>query len=668
MSSRIKLLSELVANQIAAGEVVERPASVVKELLENAIDAGATAITINFGDGGREFIQIIDNGCGMSVVDARLCFDRHATSKISNAEDLYNLHTFGFRGEALPSIASVAEVELRTRQAEDELGVQININGGEFIAQQMIATPEGSMFIIRNLFYNLPGRRRHLKEARVETRHIIAEFTRVALTNTEVSFMLYNNDVPLYNLPVTNLRQRIAGVIGKNISANLLEINVDTSLCRIRGFVGRPASAKKKNGEQYLFVNGRYFSGSYFRNAIVKAYSDLIPSDMQPAYFVYFDVDPSKIDVNIHPKKTEIKFEEEQAIWQILNAAVRESLAKTGVMPLMDFDAADTIEIPVYKEGANYRPPETGANPNFNPFEAESSYKFKASGRSGSAFDVMSSLDASKNFYSFDPDRGVDIDMDIPEAAKEIIKDEILSGLDIEYSQEDESDIFEFINGSTSLPTIEVETQDNDIEIESSLSQEYKQQELSIDSLDSFSNIISVGGSYAAAVYKGGLLLIDVDRALYRVRYNYYTTLLNSHNAISQQLLFAESVELSKSEIARLKDNIDDLDSAGFELSFDGESVTVIGLPPDMKGSPSQIIKELVDNLSDDESIQELRRLETCKLLARMDTSARSKSYSNEELRKLLEELLQCDDYSYTPDGHSILSPLTQSEIAKKLK
>lgn len=676
MSDRIRLLSEIVANQIAAGEVVERPASVVKELLENAIDAGSTSVTINFGDGGREFIQVVDNGCGMSPNDARLSFDRHATSKISSADDLYALHTFGFRGEALPSISSVSEVELRTRQSEDELGSQVVIHGGKFISQQMVSAPEGTMFMIRNLFYNIPGRRRHLKEARVETKHIIAEFTRVALVNTNVAFALYNNDIPVFNLPITNLRQRIAGVIGKNISANLLDLNVETTLCRIHGFVGRPASAKKKNSEQYLFVNGRYFSGAYFRNAIVQAYNNLIPTDMQPAYFVYFEIDPSKIDVNIHPKKTEIKFEDENVLWQILNAAVRESLAKTGVVPQMDFDIEqDSIEIPVYRENEGYRPPETGANPNFNPFESEfdTGYDFgKREGRVASSSSRYSAFDiGQKEFY--DPDGN------LPEAAKELIKDEFLSGLDIEYTDLDiEQDTFEFINGKNSVQAetlidfkSSLEHQEDlvDIEIESSIGDVQEQLSLHIDDADQLSDIISVGGSYAAAVYKGNLLLVDIDRALYRVRYDFYTKKLNNSNAMSQQLLFPQTIELSKSECARLRDNSHEIDAAGFDISFDGdESITVMGLPPELKGSPESIIKDMVDNLSDDISLEENRRANMCGLLARMDTSSASKNYSTQELKALLIDLIACQDYSYSPDGQAILTSITPTEIAKRLK
>lgn len=672
MSDRIKLLSELVANQIAAGEVVERPASVVKELVENAIDAGASSITVNFGDGGREFIQVIDNGCGMSPSDARLAFDRHATSKISSADDLYKLHTFGFRGEALPSISSVAEVELRTRQSEDELGSRVVIHGGKFISSEMIAAPVGSMFMVRNLFYNLPGRRRHLKEARVEAKHITAEFSRVALVNTDVAFALYNNDTPVLNLPVTNLRQRIAGVIGKNISANLLDLNVETTLCTIHGFVGRPASAKKKNSEQYLFVNGRYFSGSYFRSAIVQAYANLIPADMQPAYFIYFSVDPSKIDVNIHPKKTEIKFEDEQVLWQILNAAVRESLAKTGVVPQMDFDMEDAIEIPVYsKKDTNYRPPETGANPNFNPFDAEldTGYNFgRREGRVEGAADRFAAFDIGKEFYN-------NTTSELPAAARELIEDEILSGLDIEYTTDIETDTFEFINGSEASAVdsmLDFRESAEGIEISSALDasgDSDAQLTLEISSDDEFSDIMGIGGSYAAAVYKGNLLLIDADRALYRVRYDFYMSRLSSANTISQQLLFPETVALTKQECGTLKDNIAELDAAGFELDFEtDEQVTVLGLPPELKGSPLQIIGELVDKLSEEVSLKQTRRENMCRLLARMDTAARSKNYSSQELKVLLADLIACNDYSFSPDGHAILTSLTHNEIAKRLK
>ena len=371
-NDKIRVLPDGVANQIAAGEVVGRPASVVKELMENAVDAGSTVVTVNYRDGGKSLIQVVDNGCGMSDTDARLAFERHATSKIRSADDLYRLHSFGFRGEALPSIASVAEVELRTRTPYGELGTKVCIHGGRFQSQEPVQMPQGTQFSVKNLFYNTPARRRFLKEASVEARHIRTEFQRVALCNPGIAFTLCDGDAPLVQLPATNLRQRIVSAVGgREIAKNLLEVSVDTSMVRVEGFVGRPSAAKKTNREQFLFVNGRYFQSSYFRKAVLQAYDKLIPSDTQPSYFLYITIDPERIDVNVHPQKTEIRFDDEQALWQIFNAAVREALGKTGVVPLMDFEIDPSIDIPVARKGVIYREPDLGVDPSFNPFDEE---------------------------------------------------------------------------------------------------------------------------------------------------------------------------------------------------------------------------------------------------------------------------------------------------------
>ena len=347
MADKIRLLPEVVANQIAAGEVVNRPSSVVKEMMENAIDAGARSVKVNYRDGGKELIQIVDDGCGMSPIDARMAFDRHATSKIRSVDDIYALRTFGFRGEALASIAAVAQVELRTRQEGDEVGTVTEINGGQFVAQTPAMCPVGSQFFVRNLFYNVPARRRFLEKGTTSASQIKAEFQRVALCNPSVAFELYANDAPILSLAAASLAGRIVDVVGRHIKQNLLDVEADTSIARIEGYIGRPAAAKKRNTEQYLFVNGRYFKSSYLTSAILKAYEKLIPESSQPSYFLYLTIDPGRIDVNVHPKKTEVKFADEEAVWQIVHAAVRETLARTGAVPMMDFDREGQVEIPV---------------------------------------------------------------------------------------------------------------------------------------------------------------------------------------------------------------------------------------------------------------------------------------------------------------------------------
>ncbi len=398
MADKIKLLPEFVANQIAAGEVVNRPASVVKELMENAVDAGATSVTVVFRDGGREMIRILDDGCGMSKVDARMSFDRHATSKIGSAEDLYSLSTFGFRGEALASIAAVAEVGLRTRREQDELGIEVEIAGGKFVSQEPVSCPVGSQFTVRNLFYNVPARRRFLDKSSTESRHIAAEYQRVALCNPNVAFALYEGDTLLSRLPASSLKGRILAVAGQKIAKDLLEVDADTSIVKIGGFVGRPSSARTNNREQFLFVNDRYFRSGYFHKAVVAAYEKLVAHGTQPSYFLYFTIEPSQIDVNVHPQKTEIKFEGGGEIWQILNAAVRETLAKSGAVPAMDFDVDTSVEIPVYRQNvgdAEYREPAFRGNPEFNPFDGFDG---------GRGFEVLGALGAGSGggLYSDD--------------------------------------------------------------------------------------------------------------------------------------------------------------------------------------------------------------------------------------------------------------------------
>ena len=371
MADKISLLPEVVANQIAAGEVVNRPSSVVKEMMENAIDAGARSVKVNFRDGGKDLIQIVDDGCGMSPIDARMAFDRHATSKIASVDDIYALHTFGFRGEALASIAAVAQVELRTRQEGDETGTETLINGGTFAGQHPVACAVGSQFFVRNLFYNVPARRRFLEKKTTSATQIRTEFQRVALCNPKVHFELYNNDAPVYNLAPGSTAARIVDVIGRHIRQNLLEVEADTSIARIEGYVGRPAAAKKRNNEQYLFVNGRYFSSPYLAKAVLKAYEKLIPESCTPSFFLYLTIDPSRIDVNVSPQKTEVKFADEEAVWQIVHAAVRETLGKTGAVPMMDFDEAPGVEIPVLRQGAVYGEPRAMSNADYNPFREE---------------------------------------------------------------------------------------------------------------------------------------------------------------------------------------------------------------------------------------------------------------------------------------------------------
>ncbi len=538
---KIQVLPDGVANQIAAGEVVGRPASVVKELMENAVDAGSTSIKVNFREGGRSLIQVIDNGCGMSTADARLAFERHATSKIRSVDDLSHLHSFGFRGEALPSIASVAEVEVRTRTAEDEVGTCVTINGGKFVSQEPVQTPQGTQFLVKNLFYNVPARRRFLKEPHIEARYLTAEFQRVALCYPEVAFALYNNDSPVYNLSKGNLRQRIAGVCGKDLANNLLEVSVDTSIIKIEGYVGLPSVARKTKHEQYLFVNGRYFRSPYFHKAVMQAYDKLISPDTQPPYFLYMTVAPKRIDVNVHPQKTEIKFEDEQAIWQIFNAAVRESLGKLGVVPMMDFDMDSSIDIPVYKKGTIYREPDTGANPAFNPFQAEHTTGHTQPLRGGGAVPRShnSALDGWQQLYEIDSRAGVDADL-------------------TERFNEMDSSMQAFLEG-TPEPELAQQT-------------EPQQQRLDLNLAAGFRGQLKLTDRLYATALGDALVVVDVERARERVLFERYLCLLGNNAAVSQQLLFPEEVTFSPADGAVMMQIKEELSALGFEFEPQRES------------------------------------------------------------------------------------------------
>lgn len=368
MSDVIQLLPDSVANQIAAGEVIQRPASVIKELVENAIDAGATTINVLVVDAGRTSIQVIDDGKGMSETDARLSFERHATSKIRKADDLFALHTMGFRGEALASIAAVAQVELRTRMADNEVGTLLTVSASHVVGQEPVSCPVGSNFKVENLFFNVPARRKFLKTNATELNNIMTAFERIVLVYPQVSFTLHSNGSELLNLRAGNLRQRITDVFGKRYSQDLLPLDVQTSMCHITGFVGKPETARKKGAHDYFFVNGRYMKHAYFHKAVLSAYERIAPVGMQVPYFIYFDVNPADIDVNIHPTKTEIKFENEQAIWQILSAAVKDAIGKFCEVPSIDFDTQGRPDIPVFDPSRNVAPPSPKYNPSYNPF------------------------------------------------------------------------------------------------------------------------------------------------------------------------------------------------------------------------------------------------------------------------------------------------------------
>lgn len=609
MAARIKLLPDSVANQIAAGEVVNRPASVVKELMENAVDAGADAVTVNFRDGGRELIQIKDDGCGMSPADARLAFERHATSKIASVDDIYALSTFGFRGEALASIAAVSQVELQSREEGEELGTKLLIDGGIFRDQSAAAVPKGTQIYIRNLFYNVPARKKFLDKGTAEAVHVMSEFQRVALCHPEISFQIYRDDAPVYNLPAATLLQRIIGILGKGAGPKLLEVSVQTSIIRVYGFIGRPSFAKQRNKEQFLFVNGRYFKSPFFHKAIIQAYEKLISATVQPSYFVYLDIDPEAIDVNVHPQKTEVKFGNQSAIWQIINAAVRETLAKSGAVPMMDFDSEERIEIPVLgRDASPVREPSVVRSHDYNPFTRYDGGKADISDFGQPA------LRSGERAMTYD-----------------------------------ESE-FEYISSGGDAVQQEMET---------------------FEDTKTFSAPLNIGGGYAAALYGNVFVVVDLRRAREAVLYHYFDSMIRSNGSVTQQLLFPEHMALSADDYTLLKENADEFAVLGFNLHFTGEhTVEIAGTPADV--SPErldEVIYEMLDALRDDVFTgEDARKEKLAAIMARSGAGNMPLRLSQAEIEALLSSLAATGNPSYTPWGKQVMTEITAEEIINRLK
>ena len=621
MSDIIHLLPDSIANQIAAGEVIQRPASVVKELVENAVDAGAGHIQVNIKDAGRTLIQVIDDGKGMSETDARMAFERHATSKISTADDLFSLHTMGFRGEALASIVAVSQVELRTRLKDTELGTHLVFSGSELESIEPDACTEGSIFSVKNLFFNVPARRKFLKSNETEFRNIINEFERIALVNPQVALSLYHNDTEIFNLPESGLRQRIINVYGKTLNQKLLSVDAHSSLVTISGFVGRPDSAKKRGALQYFFVNGRFMKHPYFHKAVMQAYEQLIPAGEQPNYFIYFTLDPATIDVNIHPTKTEIKFENEQPIWQILMAATREALAKSSAIPTIDFDVEGAIDIPVYnpvKEATPYKAPRVQVDSGYNPFET-SSYK-------------KPEFDWSKLYNDFEEDRAAV--RQNPELTETFLA----------------SDISEPVVDADEVAVRE--TSDSLFNNVSTPCYQYK-------------------GKYIITSLKSGLALIDQHRAHVRILFDQYVANIRQRQGASQQVLFPEIVEFTAGEAAVLPVLLEDMQFIGFDLTNLGNnSYAINGLPAGVENlDPVSLIRNMVDRAI--ETGCEVHE-EICDSLALSLAKAAAirpgKILSGEEMDNLLASLFSCQESNLTPDGKTIISKLTDEELEKRFK
>ncbi|MCQ2110544.1 MAG: DNA mismatch repair endonuclease MutL [Bacteroidaceae bacterium] len=610
MSDIIRLLPESVSSQIAAGEVVQRPASVVKEMVENAVDAGATSIQVMLSDAGRTSIRIIDNGCGMSETDARTAFLRHATSKIHVSEDLFSLSTFGFRGEALASIAAVAQVELCTRREEDEVGTKVCAAGADIVSQEPVACPKGCSFTVKNLFYNVPARRKFLKSNQAEMSHIMTEIQRVALIHPEIAFEVYSQGDKVLDLPESPLKQRIMNLFGKRFDKMLLPVQVDTSIVRVNGFVGTLDSVRRKCSEQFFFVNGRFMRHPYFHKAVLEPYENLVPEGEQPPYFIFLEVPAESIDVNIHPAKTEIKFAEEQPVWKIINAVVREAVGRFESMPSIDFDTEDMPDIPVYDASTReVHQPTVRVDSSFNPFKST-------------------------------PQRSGGGDWTA------------LFGDILEKKSEKESSLEEPFAGYASQSPAQL------------LSEVTREAERMCFQIDN---------RFIVASDSRGLLVVDQRRAHIRVLYDQYVDQMQSHAVPSQGLLFPEMFQLSAADAALLPDFMEDIAALGFDISDMGRgAVAVHGVPSGLEGVDyEKLIVELI-HVDGDASVAEselakTKREQMALRIARSAAIREGQKLSEDEMKRLISDLMASSVPARTPDGKSIMVLRTSSDLSRLL-
>lgn len=631
MSDIIHLLPDSVANQIAAGEVVQRPSSVIKELVENSIDAGATQVQVIVEDAGKSLVQVIDNGKGMSETDARLAFERHATSKISEAKDLFALRTMGFRGEALASIAAVAQVELRTRAADKDLGVSIIIEGSRVVDQQPVNCPVGANFAVKNLFFNIPARRKFLKSNQTELSNILTEFERIALAHPETSFSLHSGGAAMMNLPAGNFKQRILGVFGKRLEAKLIPVEVKTTLINISGFVGVPSASRRKNAQQFFFVNGRYMRHPYFAKAVQTAYERLIPDGEQVPFFLNLEVAPEKIDVNIHPTKTEIKFEDETPIWQILLAAVREALGKHGVVPSLEFNTEGRPDIPVFTPGGNDVPaPQIEVNPDYNPFASSPSYlSGKGGGVGGSS-------------YTYNNKPAVDRHWQNAYAAA--------------FPDKKETDFGE-------MPDLPADQDAPAAQMFQSLPSE-EQGEMKKSETDYF----QFRGQYIITPVKSGLMLIDQHRAHVRILYDRFMARFADKPSVTQRLLFPQRLTLPPSEAVAFEKMMQDLQSVGFEVSsLGGGDFSVLGTPAGTEGlDASELLQDILQETLDGKSdAADGIRHRIALTLARRAAMPVGEYLSGAEMSALVDQLFSTGTPNFTPDGQTVLVILAVENIEK---
>lgn len=605
MSDIIQLLPDHVANQIAAGEVVQRPASVVKELLENAIDSGADTVQLIVKDAGRTLVQVIDNGKGMSQSDARMCFERHATSKIAEADDLFKLKTKGFRGEALASIASVAHVELKTRQAESEIGTQVVIEGSNVLSCEPCQTAIGSSFSVKNLFYNIPARRQFLKSDVVETKHIMDEFLRVAMAHPEVALSMYHNGGETYHLAKGTSRQRVVALFGSKYDERLVPVDEDTDLVQVRGFVGKPEFARKTRGDQFFFVNNRFIKHPYLHHAVVKALDGLISEGSFPMYILFLQVDPAQLDVNIHPTKTEVKFTEERAIYSILRSAVKKSLGQFQVAPTLDFEQENAFNITLPPRDAVIQVPNVTINPNYNPFSAP--VQKSALGPQHSSFQKERSTGSWQELYEI---------MRQPEPTQGLHPLETNSiGVDIE---------------SRNAP------------------------------------MFQIGKAFIVTPIRSGMMVIDQQLAHERILFEHFLSSKGGHGC--QQLLFPQTIHLSITDHALIQSMESILQGMGFDVEdFGGQEVVVRGIPSESKEQdPEVLLSEIIRQLKDDLDPGEGQETSLAASLACASAIKRGQVLQREEMQEIVDRLFACEVPNYSPRGKRAIVTFTPEELTLK--
>lgn len=631
----IHLLPDSVANQIAAGEVIQRPASCLKELVENSLDAGADCIQVVVRDAGRTLLQVVDNGKGMSETDARMAFERHATSKIREAADLFALRTMGFRGEALASICAVAQVELTTRRAEDDMGTRLEIAGSEVLYQEPCQCPLGTNIRVKNLFYNVPVRRKFLKTDQTELRNLLSDFYRIVLVYPQVQFTFVHNDEILCELPAGTEKQRIEAVFGKGTgrqyTSQLVEIHTDTDLVNIHGFVAKPETAGK-NVQQYFFVNGRFMRHPYFQKAVMTAYSGMLPGDYQPSFFIYFDINPQSIDVNIHPTKTEIKFADEQAIFQILLASIREALGKFSLAPTIDFNREGEIDMPLPDEQHPTAAPQRLIDPNYNPFRVDRGFRKESDNpiRSDYGHASFGRMDKS---YSTNPPKGWE---QLYAEPKTQSQEQRLNSL--------ESEVPETGIGSFST--------------------------LFLDACSDSAPLWQYGGRYIFVATEQGVAIINQHRAHACVLYHLYREQLAEAKGATQKLLFPDIVELTAEDMLLIEPMAEELQHIGFDLEqFGKTSYSINGMPVQLgQQNAATALRHILDAVRDTgANVQEEWRKQIAMALANDTAIPYGKKLSEEEMRDLVRNLFELPTYRYTPDGKRVMTLLTEEEIQKRV-